>query len=83
MRRREQSIAAINYCPIRNATVSLLSATIGGAYYSSFILVSSVRALYQEAYPVSWVVQKLKARFIAEAGNRAVQGGNPAVIYSN
>jgi hypothetical protein len=75
MRRREQSIAATNYCPMRNATVSLLSATVGGAYYSSFILVSSVRALYQEAYLVSRVVRKLKARFVAEAGNRAVQGG--------
>jgi hypothetical protein len=60
MRRREQSIAATNYCPMRNATVSLLSATVEGAYYSSFVLVSSVRALYQEMYPVSRVVRKLK-----------------------
>ena len=53
MRRYKQLITIINYCLIRNAIISLLSVTIEGAYYSSFILVSSVRVLYQEVYLVS------------------------------
>jgi hypothetical protein len=45
-----------------------------GSYRSYFVFYASGRALYQEAFPVSRVVRKLKFRFVAEAGNRSVQG---------
>ena len=45
-----------------------------GSYCSYFVFYASGRALYQEAFLVSRVVRKLKFRFIAEAGNRSVQG---------
>jgi hypothetical protein len=45
-----------------------------GSYRSYFIFYASGRALYQKAFLISRVVRKLKFRFIAEAGNRSVQG---------
>jgi hypothetical protein len=61
----------------RSATISLHSATAGGVTIRTQFQCRSV-GLGGVVVLVGW--SEINIRFVAEAGNRSVQGDNPAVI---